>query len=139
MVRKSALIAGETAALWAVFKKAFPFMVMTVILTASLLFLGMMLSLKAVDFGNYAVRMGKINQLMTMYFVISSFLTAALICATAVITYVVSHNILAPILRVTKEIEAILNKDPNAPKEIAVRENDIYIQPLVSIINRLVR
>lgn len=136
--RKSILVAGETAALWAIFKKAFPFILATVALTVGLLFVGMMLSLRVVDFGNYAVRMGKINQLITAYLVITSLLMILLIFATVIITYVISHNIIAPILRVAKDIEAKINKSPDAPKEIVVRQNDIYIQPLVQLINRII-
>jgi hypothetical protein len=127
------LIEGEAEALIVLFGKTLPWLFITVILCVGLMMLGFFFTLNNVDLGRFAEQSGRVQDLVVLYSMVSAGIVFLLIVFCLVATWVIAHNIVAPIIRITRELSS------GKVVSVAVRKNDRFLIPLVNEINRLLK
>jgi ABC-type Na+ efflux pump permease subunit len=126
------LVEGEAEALVVLFGKTLPWLFVTVILCVGLMMLGFFFTLNNVDLGRFAEQSGRVQDLVMLYSLISAGIVFLLIVFCLVATWVIAHNIVAPIIRIARELS-------NGVTNVAVRKTDRFLIPLVNEINRLLK
>jgi len=127
------LVEGEGGALIILFRKTLPWIFVTAMLGVGLMMLGFFLTLNIVDLGRFAERSGRVQDLVMLYSLISAGIVFLLIIFGLVATWVIAHNIIAPIVRIARELAS------GEVTSVAVRKNDSFLIPLVNEINRLLK
>jgi len=124
------MVEGEGEALVVLIGKTLPWLFMTVLLCVGLMMLGFFFVLNNVDLGRFAVQSGRVRDLVLLYSVISAGIVFLLILFCVVATWTIAHNIVAPIIRIARELA-------EHKKPVAVRKDDRFLIPLVNEINKL--
>jgi ABC-type Na+ efflux pump permease subunit len=127
------LVEGEAEALIVLFGKTLPWLFVTVILCVGLMMLGFFFTLNNVDLGRFAEQSGRVQDLVMLYSLISAGIVFLLIVFCLVATWVIAHNIIAPIVRIARELAS------GEVTSVAVRKTDRFLIPLVNEINRLLK
>jgi nitrogen fixation/metabolism regulation signal transduction histidine kinase len=95
--------------------------------------LGFFFTLNNVDLGRFAEQSGRVQDLVILYSLISAGIVFLLIVFCLVATWVIAHNIVAPIIRIARELSS------GKVTSVAVRKTDRFLIPLVNEINRLLK
>lgn len=126
------LIEGEGDALIALVSKTLPWMFLTVILCVALMMTGFYFVVKNVDLGRFAVLSGRVRDMLLLYSLISAGIVFLLIIFCIVATYTIAHNIVAPVVRIARELRA-------GAQEVHVRAGDVFLLPLINEINKVLK
>lgn len=130
--RKDKLYKGETVMLWCLIRKTLPWILLCVVLNSVITFLSFIIALDVVDLGRYAIKSGKVSMLLTVYGTMIILSLLVFIAISFIVSYVIGHNIVAPIMRITDELTT------GVKKVVRVRRSDEFLLPLVNKINEII-
>lgn len=113
--------------------------VLIVVVSSAVLYYGIRFLMPEVGFGNYGMAPGAVladvSRFIGTYFLIAVVNVLLMIILSTIIMYTVIHNLVMPILRITRELKRMSETGVKGP--ITVRKTDRLLVPLVDAINRL--
>ena len=137
--KKVSLSKEESEILQWLFIKAIIPIVVIVMISSTVLFFGLQFLMKKVSFGNYGIMPSSVehnvSQFISTYMVISLTNVLLMIALSVIVLYLVLHDLIMPILRITREVKECVDHKKNMC--ITVRQADRIFQPLVHMINKI--
>jgi uncharacterized membrane protein YjgN (DUF898 family) len=123
---------------WLFFKAMVP-VVIIVVISSAVLFLGFESLMRKVSLVNYGIAPRTmtegVSQFITTYMVIAVLNVLLMAVLIGVVLYLLLHEIVLPVMRITREIRSSL--DSGVKRTLVVRNTDRLLVPLVDLINRL--
>lgn len=123
---------------WLSFKALVP-LVVAVIISSAILYFGLFFLMNKVGFDNYGVSPAhvsrNVSQFIVTYLLITITNILVMLALSTTVIYLVLHNIVMPVLRVTREIR--YRMETPGSEYITVRKTDKLFAPLVELINKL--
>lgn len=109
--------------------------VAVIVISSLLLFLGLQFLIQKANFCNYGIApatvLFSVSQFILIYVVIFIVNILLLLSLSGIIFYFMVHDLVFPIMRITEELKSA------GDKAIQVRKTDMFVQPLVRLINKL--
>jgi hypothetical protein len=139
--RKKVILSPEESRIlkWLYIKTLLP-MGAAIVISSTVLFLGLRFLMNKVSFTNYGVAptsaMENVAKFISIYIVIAVSNVVVIIALSAVVMYLVLHDLVLPIIRITREIKESM--DTHKKEEIIVRSTDRLLKPLVDLLNKLI-
>ena len=139
--RKSVILSPEESRIlkWLYIKTLVP-MGLAIIVSSTVLFFGLRFLMNKASFTNYGVTptgtMDDVSKFISTYALIAASNIVVIIALSAVVMYLVLHDLVLPIIRITREIRESI--DNHTKQEITIRTTDRLLKPLVDLINKLI-
>ena len=119
-------------------KAAIPIFII-IIVSSVALFFGFHFLIKKTGFSNFGLSpmtvLQSVSKFISTYLIISLINIFLMIILSIVVLYFTLHNIILPVLRITRNIKNCI--DTNSKSKICVRDEDKLFIPLVDLINKL--
>jgi len=137
--KKGQLSPEEKNIISTLFTKALVPISVIVAVSLIVLFLGFKFLMAKTSFANFGLRpgftMNSVSKFMVTYFAIAAINIAIMMYLSFTVLYITLHNIILPVVRITREIKRILEINTNS--RLYVRKQDVLFVPLVGLINKL--
>jgi hypothetical protein len=139
--KKVSLSPEEREVLRSLFFKALLLTIIIIILSSVILFFGLQFLMRKTSFANFGLSpsMSAMNasQFVSTYIVIALSNILLMITLCIIVLYLALHNIVLPIMRITRGIKDRMVSLENKTK-LYVRESDKLLVPLVEMVNKLI-
>jgi uncharacterized membrane protein len=137
--KKISLSKEETEILRALFLKAIMPVTGIIVVSLVILFFGLQFLMDKASFGNYGVSPAavahSVQRFIAAYFAIAISNIVLMVALSFVVLYLVLHNIVLPIMRITREIKS--SNERHSREKLVVRKDDKLFVPLIEAINRI--
>lgn len=123
---------------WLYVKTLIP-IILIVVVSSVVLYYGIRFLMPEVGFANLALAPGAVradvSRFIGTYFLIAAVNLLLMIILSTIIMYTVIHNLVMPILRITRELKRM--SESGVKSAVTVRKTDRLLVPLVDAVNRL--
>jgi hypothetical protein len=123
---------------WLYVKTLIP-MGMTILISSSVLYFGLRTLINKASFTNYGMAptssMNNVSKFISTYMIIAATNLVLVIALSAVVMYIVLHDLVMPIIRITREVKLCMETGKKG--NITVRTTDRLLSPLVDLLNKL--
>ncbi|OGS17301.1 MAG: hypothetical protein A2219_03465 [Elusimicrobia bacterium RIFOXYA2_FULL_50_26] len=138
--RKVLLLPEEVAIFKWLFLKSLGPIVVTLIASCAVLFLGVQFAINQVFISSFggmqpAFSLHKIPQFIYTYLYLASANILLMTYVCFVVIYILVRNLVLPVMRITREMKKSLEE--NKPVKVGFRKNDLLMMPLAETINKL--
>ncbi|HBU69507.1 MAG TPA: hypothetical protein DEE98_03885 [Elusimicrobia bacterium] len=138
--KKRALTESDKKVLRSLFVKALVPISAAILLSSAVLLLGIKFLMTKASFGNYGLNpagvSSDVSRFISTYAVIAAVNIVIMLSLSVTILYLMLHEIVLPLLRITREALEIMSKPDG--RRISVRQTDYLLVPLAGIINKLI-
>ena len=139
--RKKVILSPEESRIlrWLYIKTLMP-MGLAIVISSTVLFFGLQSLMKKASFTNYGIAptsaVDNVSNFILTYAVISVSNILVMVALSLTVMYLVLHDLVLPIIRVTRELKAAI--DSHKKEALTVRTTDKLLKPLVDLINKLI-
>ena len=139
--RKKVILSPEESRIlkWLYLKTLLP-MGLAIIASSTVLFFGLKFLMNKTSFINYGMAptraVDNVSKFISTYIVIAASNIIVIIALSAIVMYLVLHDLVLPIIRITRELKEAI--DAHKKDIITIRTTDRLLKPLVDLINKLI-
>ena len=139
--RKKVILSAEESKVlkWLYFKTFIP-AGLVIAVSSTILYFGLQSLMTKATFTNYGLAptssMNSVSKFVAAYIVIAASNIILIIALSAVVLYLVLHDLVLPVMRITRELKSSM--DTHEKSAITIRSTDKLLKPLVDLLNKII-
>jgi hypothetical protein len=139
--RKNVILTDEESRIlrWLYLRALIP-IIFVILVSSALLYFGLDSMMQRTGFTNYGLApagsMASVSKFINTYVFVALSNTLLIMALCVIIMYLVLHDIVMPVMRITRDLRQII--ETKTKKAITIRQSDRLLKPLVDLINKIV-